>query len=212
MALERLLAAKKTLQPERAPPAAPTRSRRGRRGTTTRMTASSPGTRSRSSGSSPSGASSRAWRRSCCSPAPLTWIAWAEPAWARPYRLQSRPPREQQLVADSVRSWLVNNAWLAGRDDRVLAAPPPDGRARRAAAAVVGDRRAARLLRLPRRLPLLLVPPHHARALALQARARLAPPHRHAVGDHGALHASRRVHAHGDRRARRAAARSARTW
>ena len=45
--------------------------------------------------------------------APLTWIAWRDPAWARPYRLQSRPPREQQLVADSVRSWLVNNACLA---------------------------------------------------------------------------------------------------
>ena len=46
--------------------------------------------------------------------APLTWIAWAEPAWARPHRLQSRPPRDQQLVAASVRSWLVNNAFLAG--------------------------------------------------------------------------------------------------
>ena len=45
---------------------------------------------------------------------PLTWIAWADPAWARPYRLQSRPPREQQLVAASVRTWLVNNACLAG--------------------------------------------------------------------------------------------------
>jgi 4-alpha-methyl-delta7-sterol-4alpha-methyl oxidase len=44
---------------------------------------------------------------------PLTWIAWADPAWARPYRLQSRPPREQQLVAASVRSWLANNACLA---------------------------------------------------------------------------------------------------
>lgn len=43
----------------------------------------------------------------------LTWIAWAEPAWARPYRLQSRPPREQRLVGASVRWWLVNNGLLA---------------------------------------------------------------------------------------------------
>ena len=46
------------------------------------------------------------------------------------------------------------------RDDRLVAAAAADGRARGTAAALVGDRRAARLLRLPRRLPLLLVPPH----------------------------------------------------
>jgi plant 4alpha-monomethylsterol monooxygenase len=45
--------------------------------------------------------------------APLTWIAWRDPAWARPYRLQSRPPREQQLVAASIGTWVANNCWLA---------------------------------------------------------------------------------------------------
>ncbi|MGH7896157.1 MAG: sterol desaturase family protein [Candidatus Binatia bacterium] len=44
--------------------------------------------------------------------APLTWIAWREPAWARSYRLQSRAPREQQLVAASIGTWLVNNTCL----------------------------------------------------------------------------------------------------
>ena len=44
--------------------------------------------------------------------APLTWIAWRDPLWARPYRLQSRAPREQQLVGASIRWWLVNNLCL----------------------------------------------------------------------------------------------------
>jgi len=44
---------------------------------------------------------------------PLTWIAWREPDWARPHRLQSRAPREQQLVVASIGSWVVNNACLA---------------------------------------------------------------------------------------------------
>jgi len=44
---------------------------------------------------------------------PLTWIAWADPAWARPYRLQSRAPREQQLVGPSIGWWLANNLCLA---------------------------------------------------------------------------------------------------
>jgi plant 4alpha-monomethylsterol monooxygenase len=48
-----------------------------------------------------------------CFAAPLTWIAWAEPAWARRHRLQSRAPREQQLVARSIGWWVVNNACLA---------------------------------------------------------------------------------------------------
>ena len=64
-----------------------------------------------------------------------------------------------------------------------------------------------RVLRLPRRLPLLLVPPRHARTLALQARARVASPHRHAVGRHRALHASGRVRADGHDRAHRSARR-----
>jgi plant 4alpha-monomethylsterol monooxygenase len=43
---------------------------------------------------------------------PLTWVAWREPRWAAPYRIQSRAPREQQLVGASLRSWAVNNAWV----------------------------------------------------------------------------------------------------
>ncbi len=43
---------------------------------------------------------------------PLTWIAAHEPAWARPYRIQSRPPRAQQLVGPSVKSWAINNVWM----------------------------------------------------------------------------------------------------
>ena len=41
---------------------------------------------------------------------PLTWMAWREPAWARPYRLQTRRPRAQTLLLPSVGRWLVNNA------------------------------------------------------------------------------------------------------
>lgn len=43
---------------------------------------------------------------------PLTWIAARDPAWARPYRIQSRAPRAQQLVWASVRSWAVNNGGM----------------------------------------------------------------------------------------------------
>jgi 4-alpha-methyl-delta7-sterol-4alpha-methyl oxidase len=43
---------------------------------------------------------------------PLTLIAWLDPEWARPFRLQSRAPREQQLVARSIGWWLVNDALL----------------------------------------------------------------------------------------------------
>jgi hypothetical protein len=35
---------------------------------------------------------------------PLTWIAARDVAWARPYRIQSRPPREQQLVEPSIKA------------------------------------------------------------------------------------------------------------
>ena len=46
---------------------------------------------------------------------PLTWLAAAEPAGFRKYRIQSRRPRPQELVGPSIRSWLVNNlAMLAG--------------------------------------------------------------------------------------------------
>lgn len=43
---------------------------------------------------------------------PLTWLAARDPEWARPYRLQSRPPRAQQLVGASVKSWALNNLLL----------------------------------------------------------------------------------------------------
>ena len=43
---------------------------------------------------------------------PLTWIAGRDVAWARPYRLQSRRLRAQQLLGASVRSWAVNNLCL----------------------------------------------------------------------------------------------------
>jgi 4-alpha-methyl-delta7-sterol-4alpha-methyl oxidase len=46
---------------------------------------------------------------------PFTVLAARDPEWARPYRIQSRPPRAQQLVGPSIKSWAVNNAWvLAG--------------------------------------------------------------------------------------------------
>lgn len=44
---------------------------------------------------------------------PLTALAARDPEWARPYRIQSRPPRAQQLVRSSVKSWAVNNAYLS---------------------------------------------------------------------------------------------------
>ena len=43
---------------------------------------------------------------------PLTVLAARDPEWARPYRIQSRPPRAQQLVWPSIKSWAVNNAWM----------------------------------------------------------------------------------------------------
>ena len=44
---------------------------------------------------------------------PMSVLAARDPSWARRYRLQSRRPRAQDLVGPSVRSFLVNNAWLA---------------------------------------------------------------------------------------------------
>ncbi|MFO0695514.1 MAG: sterol desaturase family protein [Polyangiales bacterium] len=43
---------------------------------------------------------------------PMSLVAWREPAWAKPYRIQSRRPRAQDLVGPSVRYWLLNNAIL----------------------------------------------------------------------------------------------------
>jgi len=66
--------------------------------------------------------------------APLTAIAARDPAWARRYRLQSRAPREQQLVGASVRWWVLNNlclgvatvaAWPLLRHSGVHAGPVP---------------------------------------------------------------------------------------
>ena len=43
---------------------------------------------------------------------PLTWIAAAAPPSLERYRIQSRRPRPQELLAPSLRAWLVNNAIL----------------------------------------------------------------------------------------------------
>lgn len=42
----------------------------------------------------------------------LTAIAARDPASLRRYRIQSRPPRSQQLVGPSVRAWLLNDALM----------------------------------------------------------------------------------------------------
>lgn len=42
----------------------------------------------------------------------LTWIAARDPERLRRYRIQHRRPRAQDLVGPSIRSWLVNNAWM----------------------------------------------------------------------------------------------------
>jgi 4-alpha-methyl-delta7-sterol-4alpha-methyl oxidase len=43
---------------------------------------------------------------------PLTLVAARAPAWADRFRMQSRPPRAQQLVGASCATWLWNNAIL----------------------------------------------------------------------------------------------------
>jgi 4-alpha-methyl-delta7-sterol-4alpha-methyl oxidase len=43
---------------------------------------------------------------------PLTLLAWRDPAWARRFRIQSRAPREQQLVLASIGRWVTNNALM----------------------------------------------------------------------------------------------------
>ena len=40
---------------------------------------------------------------------PLTWIAYREPAWALPYRIQDHRPRVARILGPSIRSWLTNN-------------------------------------------------------------------------------------------------------
>lgn len=71
--------------------------------------------------------------------APMTWIASRDPQSLRRFRIQSRRPREQKLVASSIARWLVNNlfllflvvaAWpLLARSDLRLDAPPTIGAA-----------------------------------------------------------------------------------
>ena len=66
--------------------------------------------------------------------APLTWVAAADLPAARPYRIQTRRPRPQELVGPSIGSWAVNNgamavgvvaAWPLLRLSRVHAGPLP---------------------------------------------------------------------------------------
>lgn len=40
---------------------------------------------------------------------PMTWLAARDPEWLRPYRIQRRKPRAQDLVWPSLRCWAVNN-------------------------------------------------------------------------------------------------------
>jgi 4-alpha-methyl-delta7-sterol-4alpha-methyl oxidase len=42
----------------------------------------------------------------------LTGIAMRDPESLRRFRIQSRKPRAQDLVGPSIRTWLVNNAWM----------------------------------------------------------------------------------------------------
>lgn len=45
--------------------------------------------------------------------APLTLLAWRDPVWAQPYRLQSRRPRAQTLLLPSIARWIANNAAMS---------------------------------------------------------------------------------------------------
>lgn len=67
---------------------------------------------------------------------PLTLLAWRDPAWARPWRIQERRPPAKAIVGPSVRLWLVNNAlqlaivvaaWPLLRHTGVHAGPLPPG-------------------------------------------------------------------------------------
>jgi hypothetical protein len=127
---------------------------------------------------------------------PMSVLAARDPSWAQRYRLQSRRPRAQDLVGPSVRSFLVNNAWLVAADRRVVAVDPPVRHPRGAPAAGVGRRPPGALLHLPGRLPLLRGASPHAPRLALEERPLGAPPHPHPVGHHRSLHAPHRVPDH----------------
>lgn len=43
---------------------------------------------------------------------PLTWVAWADPAWARRWRIGSKPPDVARWFRPGLTRWLVNNAIL----------------------------------------------------------------------------------------------------
>jgi 4-alpha-methyl-delta7-sterol-4alpha-methyl oxidase len=43
---------------------------------------------------------------------PLTWVAWAQPAWAQPWRIQARRADVARWWWPSVGRWLVNNVAL----------------------------------------------------------------------------------------------------
>ncbi|MCB9680423.1 MAG: sterol desaturase family protein [Alphaproteobacteria bacterium] len=45
---------------------------------------------------------------------PLTWLAWAEPAWAVSWRIQRKRPDVAKWFAPGLRAWAVNNAVLLG--------------------------------------------------------------------------------------------------
>ena len=42
----------------------------------------------------------------------LTWLAWAEPKWAQPYRIQTRRAKGAAIIWPSIKQWLINNAWM----------------------------------------------------------------------------------------------------
>jgi 4-alpha-methyl-delta7-sterol-4alpha-methyl oxidase len=41
---------------------------------------------------------------------PLTWVAWAQPAWAAPYQVQERPADVGRWLGPGLASWAVNQA------------------------------------------------------------------------------------------------------
>ena len=44
---------------------------------------------------------------------PMTWVAWKQPAWALPYRIQDRPAPVSRDVGRGLRQWLLNNVVLS---------------------------------------------------------------------------------------------------
>lgn len=66
--------------------------------------------------------------------APLTLLAWADPPWARAWRVQERRPSAKAIVGPSLRQWAANNAlqlalvvlaWPALRHTGVHLGPAP---------------------------------------------------------------------------------------